>query len=185
LGSVASIAGVPEGTPREYALGDEPGPWVPDPATVELPEGPLHFGLEVRGGVKIGLLGYGATLLFGGEFSGMLDYRVAPRFHVRAGAVVGIQSTVSGPGTDTGALGARLLVGFDLARLFILRIGGEVGGEWVPTFGGVNLYGGPEIDMLGQLTDGGNLEIGLALSFIFANAFNSGPRLQVLAGWSF
>ncbi len=220
LGSVASIAGVPEGTPREYALGDEPGPWVPDPATVELPEGPLHFGLEVRGGLKIAVLGSGfgaPALVSGGDVSGVLDYRVAPRFHLRAAAVVGMQTgedyarqTVTfdrtyafANGSGIGVLGARFFLGFDIARAFILRVGGEVGGEYLPTFRRVELYGGPEIDMLGQFTDGGNLEIGLALSFHFARFCTAmadtlynpmgtsfcmdviGPRIQVLAGWSF
>ena len=205
LGSVASIAGVPEGTPREYALGDEPGPWVPDPATVELPEGPLHFGLEVRGGVKFGLFGYrgfASALIGAGEVSLVLDYRPAPRFHLRVAGLLGIQSGhdqgsaslgMDPNGTGMGVLGLRFLLGFDIARLFILRLGGEVGGEYLPTFRRVEVYGGPEIDMLGQFTDGGNLEVGLALSFQWAKFCEGanpctdviGPRIQVLAGWSF
>lgn len=227
LGAVESIAGVPEGTPRVYAPEDASSPWQPDPATVELPVGPLHFGVELRGGVIVSLItpsdlyygygygyGYGSPsgLNAGGEVSAVFDYRAAPRFHLRAAAVLGLRtgedaafrstSYAFAYGSGMGMLGARLMMGFDVARLLVVRIGGEIGGEYIPAFRRVELYGGPEIDLLGQLTDGGNLEVGVAISFPRSRAclieadlsnpmgdFRCGDlfsmRIQLLAGWVF
>lgn len=200
LTTLESIAGVPEGAAREYAPGERAAAeWVDDPELAELPRGslePLHLGFEIRAGFQV----FPGTLdAFSGAFdlSAVVLLRPLPRFHVRLAPLVGVDSvTISEYPYDRSnprvRLGARIQLGFELDRFLILRVGAELGTGYVENVDQWGLYGGPELDLLGALLDGGNLEVGLAVTPLFA-AF-CGPmdcsqrftvRPQVLIGGIF
>jgi hypothetical protein len=184
LGAVASIAGVPEGAPRTYEPGEAASAeWLDDPALYEGPPGIFHMGIEARGTFRLAFNeprpGFGQAMgaQLGGDLSAVIDLRAASRFHLRLAGLVGLIESVTltagGPANvDIGLVhfGIRPMLGFDCARFFQLRIGGEVGGDYVPQFDVVYLYGGPVVDMVGLVTDDRRLEMGLGLAFIRSGA---------------
>lgn len=187
LGDVQSLeamgsdsAGIPEGAVREYAPDRlASSPWTDDLAREGLPLGMFHVGVELRGMFRIGPTAGRGTVPYGGiEIDVNFLLRLAPWFHLRAAAGFGLSTGedysrlpcsfgtcyLERGGTGLGTLGLRVLLAFDASRLFSVRIGGELGGEWIAQYAMAQFYGAPEIDFVGQLTDEGRLEIGFAVS---------------------
>lgn len=211
LGAVESIAGVPEGPSRTYEAPRDLSAtaWLDDPSRAEIPEGILHLGVELRGTLRFPA--YGGDWVGGGEVSGVFDLRPLSRFHLRVALLLGVTNNdfrsridayyASQSGSGALQFGARFLLGFDVARFFQLRFGGEVGGDYVPAVNQFPLYFAPEIEASGLLTDDGRLEMGLSVSAPYVpyctTSLSVGvpqstscfeffyPRLQILVGYHF
>lgn len=184
-------AGIPEGAVREYSPGaDASSEWSEDVARQGLPLGMFHLGVELRGMARMGGSVQSGTQVHGGVELGMnFILRLAPWFHLRGATFLGVHTgedfryedrfdcrspwgswgscTWNRGGTGLGTFGVRVLLALDASRLFSLRVGGQFGGEWIAQYAMATFYGAPELDIVGQLTDEGRLEIGLGISVPF------------------